>query len=85
MPGSKVVKIVLSESAFDRIAAAAAAREQTVSEFIRSAVRSELAGMESRSKGASYTIDLARGMVTGPSGPTALAQNPLPFDPKAGE
>jgi hypothetical protein len=85
MPGNKVVKIVLSEPAFDRIAAAAAAREQSVSEFIRSAVRSELASMESRSKDANHTLSLIRALATGASGPTTLAQNPLPFEPKAGE
>ena len=76
MPGSKVVKVVLSEQMLDRITEAASFRDQTVSEFIRSAIRSQFVEQDARAKGAEYALDRIRAIATGATG-VVPADRPL--------
>jgi metal-responsive CopG/Arc/MetJ family transcriptional regulator len=85
MPGSKVVKVVLSEQMLDRVTEAAAIRDQTVSEFIRSAIRSQFQEHEARSKDADHALDFIRAIATGAHNAAAPVQPALPFESKVSE
>jgi metal-responsive CopG/Arc/MetJ family transcriptional regulator len=85
MPGNKVVKVVLSSQMLERVTEAAKQRDQSVSEFIRSAIRSQFVEQDTRSTDASQALGLIRAIATGASGPAAQAQLQLPFEPKGAE
>ena len=85
MSGSKVVKVVFSEQMLDRVTEAATQRDQTVSEFIRSAIRSQFEEHDTRSKGADHALDLIRAIATGAHNAAAPVQSASPFEPKVSE
>jgi len=85
MPGNKTVKIVLSEQMWDRTVEAAAHHDQTVSEFIRSAIRAQFHEQDSRSQSADHALSLIRAIASGPTGAPSPAQDTLPFEPKGAE